>query len=168
MNKCPFPIGRLLFANIQYVVKITQQAKSQSTKEKKSAAPYNKDVGDIVYLYSDRDKSRARSRYHVVSVDGEWCFVKKFSGNQLSSSSYKVKREECYLVPNDFFHYFIIILQRNRQTTKTMTLSTPNQPLPQRLLMFLTSRFILLRTLLVKGIMIVSTTTLLLLLHHKK
>ena len=68
----------------------------------KTANSYNVDVGDLVYLYSDRDKSRARSRYLVVSIDGEWCFIKKFSGNQLHSSSYKVKREECYLVPNDY------------------------------------------------------------------
>ena len=67
-------------------------------KSKKSATSYNIDVGDLVYLYSDKDKSRARSRYLVVSIDGEWCFIKKFSGNQLRSSSYKVKREECYLV----------------------------------------------------------------------
>ena len=72
-------------------------------KSKKSATSYNIDVGDLVYLYSDKDKSRARSRYLVVSIDGEWCFIKKFSGNQLRSSSYKVKREECYLVPNDYF-----------------------------------------------------------------
>ena len=71
-------------------------------KSKKATTPYSIDVGDIVYLYSDRDKSKARSRYLVVSVDGEWCFIKKFSGNQLRSSSYKVKREECYLVPNDY------------------------------------------------------------------
>ena len=71
-------------------------------KSKKSAKSYNIDVGDLVYLYSDKDKSRARSRYLVVSIDGEWCFIKKFSGNQLRSSSYKVKREECYLVPNDY------------------------------------------------------------------
>ena len=88
----------------QHTIRSQNHPASEKSKHKgkKSAAPYNIDVGDIVYLYSDRDKSRARSRYLVVSVDGEWCFVKKFSGNQLRSSSYKVKREECYLVPNDF------------------------------------------------------------------
>lgn len=58
-------------------------------------------VGDLVYLYADRDKTRARSRYLVVSIDGEWCFIKKFIGNQLRSSSYKVKISECYRVPNE-------------------------------------------------------------------
>ncbi|CAG2243730.1 unnamed protein product [Mytilus edulis] len=36
----------------------------------------------------------------VVARDGEWCFIKKFSGNQLRASSYKVKLSECYKVLN--------------------------------------------------------------------
>ena len=57
------------------------------------------EVGDIVYLYSDSDKSRARSRYLVVSVDGAWCNVRKFAGSQLRSTSYRVKLSECFRVP---------------------------------------------------------------------
>lgn len=57
-------------------------------------------VGDLVYLVSDKDKSRARDRYLVVSTDSPWCFVKKFSGSQLRASSYKVKLSECFPVPS--------------------------------------------------------------------
>ena len=32
-------------------------------------------VGDSVYLFSDKDKSRARDRNVVVSIDTPWCFV---------------------------------------------------------------------------------------------
>ena len=53
-------------------------------------------VGDIVYLISDKDKSRVRDRYIVVSIDFPWCFVKKFSGLQLRATTYKVKLSECY------------------------------------------------------------------------
>ena len=56
-------------------------------------------VGDIVYLVSDKDKSRARDRQIVVSFDPPWCFVKKFSGSQLRATSCKVKLSECYAVP---------------------------------------------------------------------
>ena len=88
----------------QHTLRTLNHTSSEKSKRKsrKTANSYNVDVGDLVYLYSDRDKSRARSRYLVVSIDGEWCFIKKFSGNQLRSSLYKVKREECYLVPNDY------------------------------------------------------------------
>ena len=88
----------------QHTLRKLNHTSSEKSKHKsgKTANSYNVDVGDLVYLYSDRDKSRARSRYLVVSIDGEWCFIKNVRGNQLRSSAYKVKREECYLVPNDF------------------------------------------------------------------
>ena len=56
-------------------------------------------VGDIVYLYADKSKHTSRQRYIVVPIDGEWCFIKKFVGSQLRSSSYKVKLSECFRVP---------------------------------------------------------------------
>ena len=48
------------------------------------------DVGDLVYLHSDWNKSRARDRYLVVSIDPPFCDIKKFIGSQLRSSSYHV------------------------------------------------------------------------------
>ena len=58
-------------------------------------------VGDLVFLISDKDKLHAGNRYLVTSVDGNWCFVKKFVGNKLYTNSYKIKCDECYLVPNE-------------------------------------------------------------------
>lgn len=57
-------------------------------------------VGNLVYLISDRDKLRARDRYLVVKIDGIWCFIKKFAGSQLRATSYMVKLSECYAVPS--------------------------------------------------------------------
>ena len=75
-----------------------------SEKAKRHGAPaldcLNISVGDLVYLRTDRDKTKARSRYLVVSVDGEWCLIKKFTGNQLRACSYKVKLSDCFLVPH--------------------------------------------------------------------
>jgi hypothetical protein len=51
------------------------------------------EVGDLVYLH-------ARDRYLVVSTDNAWCYIRKFTGSQLRNMSYKVKRSECYKVPN--------------------------------------------------------------------
>ena len=59
------------------------------------------DVGDLVYLHSDRNKSRARDRYLVVAIDPPFCDIKKFIGSQLRSSSYHVKLTECFKVPSD-------------------------------------------------------------------
>ena len=62
-------------------------------------------VGDLVYLYADGNKCRARDRYLVVSVDGDWCHIRKFSGSQLRCTSYRVKRTECYKVFADSSTY---------------------------------------------------------------
>lgn len=59
------------------------------------------DIGDLVYLHSDLNKSRARDRYLVVAIDPPFCNIKKFIGSQLRSSSYHVKLSECFKVPSD-------------------------------------------------------------------
>ena len=55
-------------------------------------------VGDIVYLYSDKSKHCSRDRYLVTTVDGAWCNVRKFVGNQLRNTSYRVKRVDMFKV----------------------------------------------------------------------
>ena len=58
------------------------------------------DVGDLVYLHSDRNKSRARDRYLVASIEYPFCNIKKFVGSQLRSQSTRVKLSECFKVPS--------------------------------------------------------------------
>ena len=57
-------------------------------------------VGDLVYITTDGSKTHARNRYLVVSIDGQWCNVRKFTGSQLRSTSYRVKLSECYRIPD--------------------------------------------------------------------
>ena len=59
------------------------------------------EVGDLVYIHSDRNKSRARDRYLVTKVEGAFCHVRKFVGSQLRSTSYRVRNSECYKVPGE-------------------------------------------------------------------
>ena len=47
-------------------------------------------VGDIVYLYQDRDKVKSRSRYIVTQVAGNKSHIQKFAGSQLRSRVYVV------------------------------------------------------------------------------
>ena len=89
---------------------ITQQHESKLRNHKyseKSKAPLkdfrpeaNVDVGDLVYLYTDKDKTKSRDRYIIVSSDNDWIFVRKFTGKQLRNASYKIKKSECYKVPS--------------------------------------------------------------------
>ena len=56
-------------------------------------------VGDLIYLISDRNKNSPRDRSLVVSVENEWCSIRKFVGNTLKSNSYRVNTSETYKVP---------------------------------------------------------------------
>ena len=86
----------------QHLQRKTNHPHSQKSKNRTRTRipPTTVNVGDLVYLVTDRDKTKSRSRYLVVSVDNPWCLVKKFSGNQLRALSYRVKISECLLVPN--------------------------------------------------------------------
>ena len=47
--------------------------------------------GDIVFLYSDRSKSKSRDKYLVVDVNDDHVFVQKFTTDQFRSRRYRVK-----------------------------------------------------------------------------
>ena len=55
--------------------------------------------GDLVYLKGDLTKTHARERYLVLSVDADYCTVKKFHDSQIRCTSYKVKTADCILIP---------------------------------------------------------------------
>ena len=84
----------------QFELRSKNHPHSEKSKNKSKPSYDSVHVGDLVYLRSDRSKLHARSRYLVVSMDGEWCIIKKFVGDQLRATSYKVKEAECYSVPS--------------------------------------------------------------------
>ena len=59
-------------------------------------------VGDLVYIHAYRNKSKARHRYLVVPVESACCNIRKLFGSHLRNTSYRVKRYECYKMPNDY------------------------------------------------------------------
>ena len=81
------------------------------------------EVGDVVYLNCDRNKTCARDCYLVISTDKEWCDIKKFTGSQLRPTSYRVKQSECFKVPQDS-------LTRESQPNHSMALGTDIDHLP--------------------------------------
>ena len=90
------------------IVKQHEQRVTNHTHSEKAKAPIssrrpanNITIGDLVYLFSDRNKTRARDRYLVVEVSGSFCNIRKFVGSQLRSTSYRVKTTDCYRVPSE-------------------------------------------------------------------
>ena len=51
-------------------------------------------VGDLVYLYQDRDKTRARDKYLVTGVQDTNISIRKFTGNQLRAKEYTVQSSD--------------------------------------------------------------------------
>lgn len=86
----------------QHDIKLDNHPHSQASKQpRKSSAPgCRSKIGDLVYLYCDRNKSKTRDRYIVVSCDGDWRHISKFSGYQLRRTASRVKDSDCYLVPS--------------------------------------------------------------------
>ena len=84
----------------QHALRNANHAHSQLSKSHDGALPKSQhiDVGDIVYLYADRNETRSRCRYIVVSTDGSSLNISKFIDTQLRTTSYRVKRSECYKV----------------------------------------------------------------------
>ena len=95
------PVQDLDLIEQQQKLKQQNQSSSMLSKNPKKYLPTHTiiNVGDLIYLYCDRDKHRARDRYLVVSVDNDWCNIRKFVGNTLRKMSYRVKCSECYKVP---------------------------------------------------------------------
>ncbi|CAB4013135.1 Retrovirus-related Pol poly from transposon opus, partial [Paramuricea clavata] len=52
--------------------------KSKNRNRNGSASP-TINIGDLVCLVAERDKTQPRSRYLVISVEDPWCVIKKFS-----------------------------------------------------------------------------------------
>ena len=61
----------------------------------------NVEVGQIVFLYSDRSKLRGREKYLVTAVDEETVVVQKFTKNQFRSRQYTVKRSDLIIIPDE-------------------------------------------------------------------
>lgn len=98
-----FTSRQLPISDREFILQKHQTRNANHVSSERSTAPQLKnslnplvEVGDLVYLYCDRNKSRNRNL--VVSADGEWCKIKKFIGNQLRQSSHKVKRSKWYLI----------------------------------------------------------------------
>ena len=54
--------------------------------------------GDLIYINSDRDKTKGRDRYMVVNVSEGSCTVQKFSGMQLRARPYEVNLADVTVV----------------------------------------------------------------------
>ena len=97
------PVSDKDLISAKYQRALTNHRHSEKSKAHGAPSRVPEDIkpGDLVYVYSDRNKHAPRDWYLVTSNDGEWCLIKKFVGNTLRAMNYKVKPTEIYKVPGD-------------------------------------------------------------------
>ena len=77
------------------------------SRQKLSSTPPVISVGDLVYLYQDRDKTKAREKYLVTKVHDQKISIQKFTSNQLRSKEYVVDSSDIIKVePYQFPQYY--------------------------------------------------------------
>ena len=69
------------------------------------ARPADVQLGSLVYIKKEGDKTKPRDRYIVTDISDNICTVQKFINNQLRSGPYKVKLTEIFPVSSDLFEY---------------------------------------------------------------
>ena len=94
------PLSDLQLIRQQYSSRLSNHPASESSKAPGCSPrlPTTTQVHNLVDITSDASKTRAHDRYLVVSTDGSWCNLRKFTGSQLRSTSYRIKLSECYRV----------------------------------------------------------------------
>lgn len=89
--------------NLKYSQRCGQHEASAKYKARgKTEAELPKvEVGQLVYLYSDRSKLRSREKYIVTKSSQESLSVQKFAGSQFRRREYKVKLSDVITIPQD-------------------------------------------------------------------
>lgn len=97
----PIPVNDKLIIESR----LQQRSKSHASSEKYRARGKTRSVypnikeGDLVYVNSDRLKTKPRDRYIVLSINGSDVKVQKFAGNQLRARIYTVNIANILEVP---------------------------------------------------------------------
>ena len=86
---------------LQHEAKVKNHKYSEISKAptQKISPESSAKIGDLVYVKCDKSKGKARERYLVVSEEGDWLSIRKFTNTQLRTFAYRVKRSEVYTVP---------------------------------------------------------------------
>ena len=86
-----------------------QPSANYKSRGKSYSTPHSISVGDLVYLYQDRDKTKARDKYLVVKTQDSKIFIQKFTGSQLRAKEYTVDATDIIKVEPHKFHQYPLI-----------------------------------------------------------
>ena len=90
------------------IVKQNEHRIANHTHSEKAKAPIARRcpadciaVGDLVYLFSDRNKTRTSDRFLLAEITGFFCNIGRFVGSWFQSTSYCVKTSDCHRAPSE-------------------------------------------------------------------
>lgn len=129
------PISDIDLIYQQHSARLHNHEHSEKSKSYNKTIPPEShiEIGDLVYLYQDRDKTKGRPRYLVIAVEGQWCNIRKFTGSQLRTSSYRVKRSECFKVSPqinsyDYIHSALETTSDDEEINENIIPPSPPEP----------------------------------------
>ena len=98
----PLDLDDNTLANRQQDIRLSNHAPSAKSKcpRGKIPTPYDANIGDLVFVKSDKTKHQARDSYIVVGKNDEFIQLRKFTGSGFRSKLYDVKPSEIYPCPN--------------------------------------------------------------------
>lgn len=134
-QKLPLQDQDIIMRQHERIANHLHSEKSKAPEPRAKSQPADRlALGDLIYLYSDRSKSRALDRYLVVEITGSFCNVRKFVGSQLRSTSYRMKKAEFYRVASEVTHFHPPAFQDNAGSSSDETsptkLVSPPMPIP--------------------------------------
>ena len=85
----------------QHELRIKSHSVDKKKSNRKIPSTSSLKPGDIVYLRTEGNKTQARGRYVIISIDSPYCLIRKFTDTQFRKKTYKVKISDCFLATTD-------------------------------------------------------------------
>ena len=101
-DQLPFNDKNLIMQQYERRLKNHPSSEISKAGNKKPLPAPQINVGSLVYIYGDRDKTKARQRYIITDIDKDFYTLRKFTATLFSKQTYKVKPNEIYIVPDYF------------------------------------------------------------------
>ena len=94
----PLPLNDKQLIQTQFLHRSLNHGPSALSKShgKGVSLSHNISVGDLVYVKSEKDKTKSRDKYLVISVSNNRCSLRKFTTNQLRAQSYDLPIADVY------------------------------------------------------------------------
>ena len=97
--------SKIINSKVQQRLKNHESSAKYKSRGKSIEITPSVKIGDIVYLYTDRNKSQARQKYLIVSVEQDYVIIQKLINHQFRSRKYRVRKSDIIVVPQTSYSF---------------------------------------------------------------